>query len=408
MSAVDIITEAYPWEILLKLAEPLVDKYNLTVVGVGSHMTATCAPFGVIFDGVSTAALATHPHYEVEAYEIETTGVLYFDNSSAELEHQRMFDDLIVPFDLPVWLLCALACCSMSALLKFLYKLQLQLALLAAFGSIIGLAAVPSLNGQKYGQLYTAWLLGGAFISNAYVSMLHSNVVVPNERSTSKSITELYASNYSVIGTSPFSVYNLFNQQYQQTLGKVRESGVSNVTAAVLENYRKLLEMLYREAFSYNYQYQLITSSKTALFGEMHNLNVLRHVLPAEQRKKFKFTEDHFFPKLKHTIHQIHHADVIAVGFKRLISNGIFRYWENIRFLADRLAWWRVLKPILRESWNREKHSSVGMSDSLLLATFHCLIVGLCVGLLACLVEQVHWVMVVAVHKTRVVQLLIE
>ena len=391
MSAIDIISEAYPWELPLKHAQPLVDRYNLTVVGENSHITEVCAQFGVIFDGFPTASIATHPHYKVVAFEIETTGVLFFDNSSAEAEgHQYLFNDLTVPFDLPLWILCLVSCFFMSVLLKIVYELQFQLAILASVASLIGIS-VSTLRGGKHGILYITWLLGGVLICSAYSTVLHSNVVVPTEMSTSKNISELHASNYSVIGTSLFSVYGNFYNQYQQTLEMVRRSSesVHDSTLTVFENYKKLLEMLDRKAYPYKEQYKLIRGNKTALFGDMHNLNVLRHVVTAEQRQKLKFTQENFFPNMKNSVFQLHHAPIISDGFKRLISNGIFRYWENIRFLADRLAWWRVLKPILRESWNREKHGSVSMSDTLLWATFHLLMLGVCVGILALSIELV-------------------
>ena len=410
MSTVDIINEAYPWEIPLKLAEPLVDRYNLTIVtDRDSFCTRVCAPFGVIFEGLDTVAVASYPHYEIGAYEIEITGVLFFDNSTAELEHLHMFNDLIIPFSLPVWLFCAVTCGSMSVLLKVLYKIETQLALLAAFGCVIG-CVVPSLKSKRNGRFYTSWLLGGAFVGNVYVSSLHSNVVVPGETSISKNINDLHASNYTVIGTSLFSVYDIYNQQYQGTLEKLlsKSDANYNAIASVLQNYLKLLDMLDKTAYPYEEQYELIMGTKSALFGEMHNLNVLRYVLPAEQRRKFKFTQESFFPKLKNFVFQLHHAPIIAHGYKRLVSNGIFRYWENIRFLADRLAWWRVLKPILRESWNREKHSSVGLSDTLVSVILCCLLVGLCLGLVTCLVERLFSAVAMMTHKTHIIQLLNE
>ena len=311
MSAVDIIKEAYPWEIPSKLAETLVDRYNLTVVDQASQITSICAPLGVIFDGLTTATLTTRPHYEIEVYEIETTGVLFFDNSSAQLQHQHMFNDLIVPFDLTVWLICVVTCCFMSVMLKFLHKLQIQLAILAAFCSLIAVS-LSTLKDRTYGRFYVTWLLGGAFISSAYMCMLHSNVVVPTEVSIARNISELHTSNYSIIGTSLFSVYDLFKQQYEQTLERLGNGYVNNLTMDVLQNYKKLLDMLERRAYSYKEQYSLLRYSKTALFGEMHNLNVLHHVLPAELRRKMKFTQESFFPKLKNFIFQLHHADIIV------------------------------------------------------------------------------------------------
>ena len=401
MSAVDIITEAWPWEMPLKLAEPLVERYNLTVVAdQDSFGTTLCAPFGIIFQILDTARISSYPHFRVEAYEIETTGVLYFDNSTAQLEHPNMFDEIIVPFSRPVWLFCAAACGSMSVLLKMLYKIQISLALLASFGCLIG-CVIPSLKRKRNGRFYTTWLLGGIFVGNAYLSVLHSNVVVPREKSIPKNISDLHASNYSIIGTSLFSVYDMYNQQYQQTLEKASEPD-SNVTSNVFRNYKNLLEMLDKAEYPYKEQYKLIMNRRSALFGEMHNLNVLRYVLPAEQRRKFKFTQESFFPKLKNFVFQLHHAPIIARGYTRLVSNGIFRYWENIRFLADRLAWWRALKPILRETWQKEKDSSVAMTDTLLSATFACLLVGLGLGLLVCLAEWFYSTVAMIARKTAV------
>ena len=247
MSAVNIMKEAYPWEMPSKLAGILVNRFNLTVVDQGSPLTSVCTPRGVMFVGLPTATMATRPHYEMEAYEIETTGVLFFDNSSADgLQHEHMFNDLIIPFDQPVWLLCAVTCCFMSVLLKFLNKLQLQIAILAPFCCLIDIS-ISTLKGREYGRFYMTWLLGGAFISSSYVCMLHSNVVVPTEVPTTRNITELHACNYSIIGTSLFSVYDLYHQEYELTLRKLGNSNANNLTEAVLQNYKKLLDMLDNE-----------------------------------------------------------------------------------------------------------------------------------------------------------------
>ena len=65
--------------------------------------------------------------------------------------------------------------------------------------------------------------------------------------------------------------------------------------------------------------------------------------------------------------------------------------WEKVRKLADQVAWWRVLEPLVRKEWEKEsKFSGADMTDTLLAASFYCLCIGPSISPGAFITEGVH------------------
>ena len=372
LSAIDIISYANPWQVTFKLAEPIVERYNLTVVDHVGEVYPICTAVGIIFGILPSEGMHTVPFFELVFMDLEFTGVLYLDRTA--IESRGLFYDLSAPFNLSAWLISFIAAVLIATFLKATSELRPEVALFATLAPFVNV--VLSLRVNRAQVVYSIWVGGCLFLVNAYLSTLTSNTVLTVDYVTVKNLAELQTERYNIICTTQFNNKIKYLEKYNY----MKEVLYSNVTAKLVENYGRLLDMYVDEVYSYNQQYKLLSNTKTALFGELHHLNVFRGIIPLNEVRNYVFTDSALFPKMKTALFQVHHADVIARALKYLISNGIFQYWENIRFLADRLAWQRALKELFKAKIRQEAEAStagVGLRDTLIVAILYCYFMGI-------------------------------
>lgn len=384
MSVTDIISEGYPWEIPFKLAEHIVDRYNLTVVeGRVDDIHPLCIPVGIIFLLLPSKGLRTYPIFELVFTDQDWTRVLYLDRTAIESRH--IFYDLSAPFHLSAWMAGFIAAIVVAALLKAASDVRLEGALFAALAPFVNV--IPSLRANRIQTVYSIWVGGCIFLVNLYLSTLTSNTVAPVDHISVKSLAELKKEGYRVVCTTLSAVKHIYVQQYEYM--KWQES---NTTASLIKNYETLLDMYIDDrVYAYHEQYEMLSKTKTAMFGELHNLNVFKGVLPEDELDKYVFADSTLFPKFKTATFQLHHAHVIARGLEHLLSNGICQFWENIRYLANRVAWLRALKETFKLKFREEENADskgVGLDDTLVVAIYYCYLMGIFLASCALLAEM--------------------
>ena len=378
MTAVQIIDAAYPWQVLMKVIQGLIERYNVTLVNGKRQITNTCTPFAIVLDMTPTESFDSSPTLQFLIPDMDACGALYHDRVDTLPPHP--FYDLTAPFSKFLWVTCIGSMGVIAVLFYFAYDMPPLTAFVMAVAPLVNV--VFRIRTQKSRLLFMAWAGGGGLISAAYVSTLQSYVTVPKETSTLKSVRVLMQEIYRIFGVQEGPTFGLYNSAYGQLKRRI---GNDPSAENLLRSYEELLSIYDNGSLKYFDQYVAMRDENVALFGELHELNVIRGTIPPNERKRYNLVNETFFPKVKNWIFQLPHADVFVSELNWLVSTGIHRWWENVRGMANRLRWRRVLKHEVRKA---EQHrQSVAFDDPLSLAIFYCWLLGLFMAISAFLLE---------------------
>ena len=218
MTAVEIITAAYPWELLFKVLQGLIERYNVTLVDGGSHITYTCSPHSIVHATIPTESFDSNPTLQFLVPDMDACGALYHDrvdNSSPP----HPFYDLTAPFSKFLWTACLTSIILMVILFSFAYDLPLHTAFVMAVMPLINVVILIRTKRSKL--LFIAWAGGGGLISAAYVSTLQSYVTVPKETNSLKSVGILVHETYRIFGIQEGPTFGLYKSAYSNLKNKI-------------------------------------------------------------------------------------------------------------------------------------------------------------------------------------------